>query len=312
MKITKKRIRNLEANIGHIKRGTKLMIGVRDIGKYQSTLKRIGFTEKLGIGESLLPPSSFGPVSRFNANGRYIKHRDLPMETAYTTVEWHWTEWHGPYREERSRFVDRPYKRYPRTFVPPPSIEMTILKTTKGESIIVSPSIEYVKDRASLLKHTINLFLEIFGECQFFTEDLDEIIKVTIKKLNWTILPRGRRPWPQLRKEIQPVIGNLSKDKRRVAEHRIETINKYSPDFAAVGEAGFRGYIVLGFSGKNTYILESPYYGNATYVFNERWEELSKKTKAEILDRDLQTDRIVHREGWENRVDDLFKGKKRV
>jgi len=104
------------------------------------------------VGESILPPSSFGSVGRFNANGKYIRHRDRPMETAYTTVEWHWKEWHGPYREERSKSVDRPYKRYPRTFVPPPSIEITILNTTKGESIIVSPSIEYVKEKASLLK----------------------------------------------------------------------------------------------------------------------------------------------------------------
>ena len=66
------------------------------------------------------------------------------------------------------------------------------------------------------------------------------------------------------------------------------------------------GQVIFGFPHKNLHILESMYFGNATYVFDERWEELSKMTKAEILDQRLQTDRVIHEEGWENRVRNLL------
>ena len=58
----------------------------------------------------------------------------------------------------------------------------------------------------------------------------------------------------------------------------------------------------MGFKEKNIYTLESLYYGNATYIFDERWEELSKKTKAEILNEKLQTDRVIHRKSWDDKI----------
>ena len=47
--------------------------------------------------------------------------------------------------------------------------------------------------------------------------------------------------------------------------------------------------------------------GNATYVFEENWEELSKLTKAEIIRGKLQKDRIIHRENWDHYIIRLFK-----
>jgi hypothetical protein len=73
-------------------------------------------------------------------------------------------------------------------------------------------------------------------------------------------------------------------------------------DFVAIGQAGFAGYIIFGFPGKNRYLLESIQPNNATYVFAENWESLSQMTKAEILKQNLHADRIIHREGWPVRV----------
>jgi len=304
MIIKKKRIRNLESNLGFVEKGTTVAVGIRNPGRYQDILRKIGFTEPLNVGDSLLPSASLGPVSKFNAEGKYIKHKDRPMETAYRIVEWHWEEYDGPYdRVERSRFVDVPYKRYPRTFVPPYSVEITILKTLKGDLVLVSPFIKYIEDNKEFLKHTLNLFLEIFGECQLFTKELDEMIKAPVRRLNWRILPPGRMPWEQLRQEIEPIVQSAPEGKRPVIRHRLKTISEFNPYFVAVGTAGFRGYIILGFKDKKIYVCESIFYGNATYIFAEQWEELSKKTKAEILDKNLQEDRIIHRvESWERRI----------
>jgi hypothetical protein len=55
------------------------------------------------------------------------------------------------------------------------------------------------------------------------------------------------------------------------------------------------------------YVLESILYGNATYIFDKDWEELSKKTKSEILNQELQKGRLIHRRFWEKDLDDIFK-----
>lgn len=302
MILTKKCIRNTNTLRGLIKEGNKFTIGVRGLDRFSNVLRRVGFTD-FKNGHSILPSFDFGPVSLFNAEGKFIKHKDRPMETAYRTIEWRWKEWHGPYdRIERSRLVDVPYKRYPRTFIEPPSIEFTIVQTDDMGKILVGPTLDYVVANEQEIVHAINLFLEIFGECQFFTEELDEINKLPVKKLNWKILPPGERPWPQLKKEVQVIINEAPKGNRVIIEYRLETINKYKPNFAAVGEGGFRGYIVLGFDNKNLYVFENVRYGNAMYLFDRNWRELSKKTKAEILNKQLQLDRIIHKEGWDSKI----------
>lgn len=308
MILTKKRVRNTKSLNGLIKNGSKFVVGVKYSFKFNETLAKIGFSKKIETGESILPLADFGPISLYNAEGKFIIHKNKPMETVYRTTEWHWKEWRGRDESvERSKLVDVPYKRYPRVFIEPPSIELSVYSMKNGETAIAGPVIEFSAVKNDLIIHTINLFLEIFGECQFFTENLDEMIKVPIKRLNWKILPQGQMPWEKLKNEIEPLVKNAPKGNQPVIKYRLETINKYKPDFAAIGEGGFRGYIVLGFKPKNIYILESLYYGNATYIFNEQWEELSKRTKAEILNEKLQTNRIIHREGWDNNINTLLK-----
>ena len=44
-----------------------------------------------------------------------------------------------------------------------------------------------------------------------------------------------------------------------------------------------------------------------TYVFDRDWEDLSRKTKAEILQGNLQKDRLIHRTTWDRQVDALMR-----
>lgn len=308
MLVNKKRIRSLKSNIGFIPEGKNIVVGIRIREDDKKTLKKLGLPNNYSIGDTVLPAGVFGPISLFNAEGREVIHKDMPMETAYRNTEWHWTEWHGPYeRVENSKIVDVPYKRYPRSFVSPPAFELTLAKTANDEVVLVSSIIKYEESQETNLLHIINLFLEIFGRSEFFTENINPIIKTSIQRLNWKILPPGKRPWASLKKEIGGLIEKAPKGNRPIIEYRLETISKYNPDFTAVGIAGFSGYIVLGFVDKSKYILESLYYGNATYVFDRDWENLSKRTKAEILSANLQTDRIIHRENWESNMNKWVK-----
>lgn len=47
-------------------------------------------------------------------------------------------------------------------------------------------------------------------------------------------------------------------------------------------------------------------YGNATYIFENDWEQFSRLTKAEIIQNNLEKGRIEHRSGWENEINKIL------
>ncbi len=305
MIVIKKRIREIGNNFPNLKSGDKFLVGIKNIDRFRDKLGKIGF-QGIEFGSAVLP-SPVGQISLFNAEGKYLKDKTKPKETAYRESEWHWKEWRGRDQTiERSKTVYVPYKRYSRVFVSPPSLELKIVKNPQGEIILVTPVLELNSKNEKGIIHAINLILEIFGECQTFSENLNDLLKVTIKRLNWRVLPEGKMPWQKLKQELKNVLDIAGKGKRIVIGNRIETVNKYNPEFVAVGTAGFTGYIILGFPKRKLYVLESAFYGNATYVFEKEWEKLSQMTKAEILTDSLQKDRLIHQNGWEAKIKTLL------
>jgi len=125
------------------------------------------------------------------------------METAYRQVEWTWEQWAG-YRdtETQSKIVDVPYRRYPRTFVPPPSIELTVIKNKQGRKYITAPRQVLDFNNIEKLLNSINILLEIFGYCEILSESYDEYLVGNLKRLNWKILPPGKWPWKRVKKEV--------------------------------------------------------------------------------------------------------------
>lgn len=297
MKIQKRRIRKVSPNVSGVQKGRKIVIGLQGISDHLSALGQLGFESELQDGQSLLP-SPVGPVSKFNAEGDYLVHKDQPKVTDSFQRYWCWTEWHGKDEVEQCKTVDVPFERYPRTFIDPPSVELTVARDPGGNQILVTEAEDYNDSNEEAIKHKINLFLEIFGECDVLHESLDAIIRAPITRLNWEVLPQGNYPWRELRGRIQGIIEKESEGNQIVIEERLEKINSYEPEFVAVGRAGFSGYLVFGFPGKGFYVLESLYYGNATYVFDRDWHTLSQLTKSEIINGGLYLYRIVHRKSW--------------
>jgi len=302
-----KRIRKFAKHFGYLKDGQNVFLGVKRIPEHAVVLAKAGFPSTAVVNDAILPSTSCGPVARYNAEGKQIIRRDLPMETAFRQIYWTWHEWHGKDQIEKSDIKDVPYRRYPRDFAPPPSTELQLAQMSDGTELIICPLQKVNLADTSPLLHNVNLILELFGECHVFTENLDAIIQVPIKRLNWTILPQGTRPWPHLKSELKPLFDKLSKNKQQVVAHRFEHINSYHPDFLCTGTAGFHGYVIFGFIEKNLYLCESMYTGNATYVFANDWQSLSRLTKSEILSHNLQNDRIIHRNGWNTAISHLFR-----
>lgn len=297
MIIRKNRVRSARSNIRGVAHGQQICMSLSDIDRFKVRLEEVGFSNRLDVGEQVLP-SPLGNVSHFNAEGGYKVHRDQPKETAYRQAEWHWQEFRGRYdRVERSKIVEIPYERYPRTFIEPPAVELTIAEAS-GEKVVVAPPLPFTSDAEPQLVHTINLFLELFGECEVLRGDLSPIRPAKVIRLNWEVLPQGKLPWEKLKGELRPIVNRQPEGNRAVIDKRHETIASHNPEFVAVGRGGFDGYVIFGFPSRALYVLESTQINNATYVLDKDWEELSTMTKAELLNENLHRDRIIHRENW--------------
>lgn len=308
MTIRKSRIRSVDANFGFLAQGAALVLAVRVEDLAPEQVELVGFDqENLEVGTAVLPPAALGPVSRRNAEGHEVINKDQPKETAYRQKPWTWHEWHGPYeRVEKSKIVDVPYERYPRSFVPPQGVELTVSEDGQGRLLLSTPKMHHTPQSPEELLHVANLLLEAFGFFEVLTADLGSVSKAPVRRLNWEVLPTGEHPWARLKKRLEPILKDRPEESQVVIEHRLKAIEAKGPAFVAVGRAGFRGYLIFGFPEKELFVLESTLRDNATYVLEENWEEISTLSKAEILSDALHHSRIIHRGGWHGRVDVLL------
>jgi len=196
----------------------------------------------------------------------------------------------------------RNYEAYPRDLVPPPGEYLTALRMD-GRMVAASRIIRRNESEADIV-NILNVFLELFETFEIVPPDLTA--PVQLRKLNWKILPPGQYPFERARRELDDYLQKLSKDDRAVATERIRTVTRNNPDFVAVGVGGFSDYVVFGFTAKRRYVLESPNTGNATYVFRDDWEPISRLSKREILQDNLQEDRLIHNARWARAVSELI------
>lgn len=238
MLIRQKRVRKLESVV-FLKPGSLFVPGVELDSVPIAQRRKVGFSDDPEPGEQVLP-SALGPITYFNAEGRYVVRKDLPMETAYRMAEWHWTQWHGRDTVERSSVVDVPYKRYPRTFVEPPSVELAIADSGGGKRYIIGPTVEVGSENAL---HVVNVFLELFCECEVLTADLEALHRAPLRRVNWDILPKGKHPWQTLKQLLDPIIREAPEGNQPVIEYRLRSVDLFGPEFVAVGRGGFRAYM---------------------------------------------------------------------
>lgn len=291
--INKKSIRNVSNYLFAIKDGEEFFVVKNANDVSQQLIKSIGFSNGLINGVQVLP-RAMGPVSKFNAEGGFIKLIDLPMETMYRTICVQ--DWHG-----NDHYVDVPYKRYQRENIKAPSVELKIVEMD-GVFYLVSPKMNKSDSEDENNKHVINLFLELFGSCEIFNQSYEPAIStIPTTRVNWHILPEGEYPWERL----SQIAGNLSSyraGKAKMQRHNIRIIESYNPKNMIYGMGGFRGYLIFVFPERNLFVMENVMYGNATYVFENEWEQFSQLTKAEIIQNNLQRYRFEHREGWEDNI----------
>lgn len=263
---------------------------------------RLGFREQLVAGDYLIP-SVIGKITDFNANGKEIVRDDLPKESVSVSFWATWKDWH---RNSHSGYKTRDFDKYPREYVPAPSAELQILEI-ESKYFVSTEEINLSSHNSERTLHLMNLMLECFGEFQIIDADTEKILGTKVRRLQWEILPKGKYPWSVTKDIVNKYTSSLNPKDKAVVEARIKEISGFNPDFAASGNGGFSGYFAFGFEEKGIFVLESVHLDNATYIFGDDWEALSKFTKNEIINGSADFKRIIHNESWIWRIHHLLK-----
>ena len=303
MRLTQKRIRNTNKLLSNIDNDSLFYIGLIIDDGVSDKLKKITNTLYYDIGLEIFPDPILGKMSERNSVGEYIPLKNKPMEIAYRPHDYRLKDW-GGYTHIGTCYV--PYKRYPRKFIEPKEFKLKIISLGNNlDAVIITEKMRKNEKDEDNIVFGANLMLELFGAVEVFNLDKNMEIQMprSTKTVNWEILPPGKNIWDNVNKLTK---RKNSKAEQTLIKGRIEYIYKFNPDHTYQGTGGYRGYMVFEFENKELYIFESIAYGNATYIFEGEWENVSKLSKKEIIDRRLAKDRIVHYKDWENNIDKYF------
>jgi hypothetical protein len=285
--------------IADLQNGTYAHLGLRadEHGEFQSP-------------SSVIPPSGSGRYSKWNVEGREIVHDDRPkIRKTYSWETPNFGDWSkGSHMVHMERMV------YPRTQVPPRNlrIDVEILgrEVLDEEAFAVKFVVNKQLDRRTAdfedeLLFTLNLLQENVGHTDVYPAEAQDERYLDSLFVDWEILPPGTEDHDVER--ILSGVNGESSGKREELMERYEVLADLNPQTYVQGRDGFRRYFGAKFS-DDLVVFENVRYGNALYVMYDNWEELSRKSRIELLKnhRD-EFDRIEHRDGWKNRLRGLIK-----
>ena len=241
-----------------------------------------------------LPPIVW-PISKFNAEWKEEKLKDLPMETCYSEIYWtrHQRAWRWM-TQEITEIAYRPYHRYQRKAISPVWIELY-----KKDNHVYWPLLVVWED-SEKIKHTINLFLELFWECEVLSEKLEPLMNTWKMRYNWEFIKPWE--WEEFKRKVMSAAQNKSASQRKIIDRRITVAEKLWLSAVGVWVLWFRWYIAFQSKDKKYTIFENVNYGNAIYITDMNREEFSKQDKQTILSSNIQKDRIIHNKRWENKL----------
>lgn len=253
---------------------------------------------------SIVPPRNGGKYSACNVDGVTIIRRDLPKETHYNSVDT--PNWGDDYNGTHT--VDLPYEKYPRELQPPRELEITIsCENTKPglRAYVISFKVDETLDKTSSnfehrLLEDLNLLQENVGACGIESATVPLSSYAKSLRLSWEILPPGT-----LEETVRQLYGNRTPttQEEEVAADRHKFFTDLHSRSLVYGSSGFRRYFGAILE-DNLALFENLQYGNAIYILFEDWEELSKRSRIDLLSGKFGTDfeRVIHRSDWKDAV----------
>lgn len=269
----------------------------------------------LTFPNEIIPPSNIGKFSTRNREGYIVKRKDLGKQTiGYRTAEVpNWGDsWKGTHP------VDLPIKGYPKEQIAPTFYPIKIdclNKKPQQQRYVIKFEIGNILNKKSSsfndeLLYCLNILQENVGVCDVEKAGtkLSDYLKTL--RVSWEILP------PDKTGEALKLIFKGRKPSRKQVEdtkERLQFFKSLKPQKTIVGSSGFSRYFGA-LINKNLVVFDNMDYGNAVYIMFKKWEELSQKTRKELLSGIYGNDfeRIVHDEGWQDKVKKIIKVKRRI
>lgn len=264
-----------------------------------------------GETATTLPIAEMGMYSTRNREGWEVKRTDLPM----TTKTFYWeTPNFGDASTYGTHFHSQVREVYQREFHEPRlyEVETSVLKSAESSSVF-RIGVDQVFDRASSsfefdLFFALNLLQENCGSVDVFPSSAtrDDYIKTTI--LDWEIFPPGT---------MDEVAAALTRGKTysapelEIVSDRVRVFERLKPQRYIRGSGKFGSYIGAQYA-DDLVVFENLKYGNALYVLYENWEELSKRSRIDLLrGTDAAFDRIPHTDRWKKTFSAILQREKR-
>ena len=287
--INKKRIRKI--NIPKEYDIKQIQLGIPVVG---DEARRVGLNN---VGDIVLPSWSLGTTCKKNACGYSYADKTKPKERRYVS-----TGWGYPYGNTSASMgaFDIYKKCYPKIEVEAYGIELCLYENADNQQFVIVDMTDEIREK--YMKEAINLMLEIYGKCYVY----DGVIRIekTIKRkrCNWEMLPSGEMPSKHIEKQVESMNQNI----KAYDIARLNFIEKYNATMVVEGINGFNGYYAYLY--EKCCVLESAFYGNATYIIpKDNWEKLSQKTKKELIDEKQLIAKINHTEKWAKDIESMLK-----
>jgi len=277
------------------------------------TRDEIGAFERLGLGlkdgrfttcAPAPPPRTCGIYAVRNLDGWDEKRKDLPKETRDISS---WApNWHG----SGHHMVTRSIEAWP---VENQAARMNTISATVLEHLhdaaLVRFRVDQPLERDSPtfegdLAFNLRLLREAVGDARIYPSDISDDEFARIQRVDWELLPAG---------SAERVLSRLASrkhvtdEKLEVARVRLNALERLGPDRFIVGRGSFSSYFGAKF-GSRLVALENLEYGNALYVIEENWEQLSQLSRSELIRRrDPGVHRIPHLPGWQSAIRKLLR-----
>lgn len=281
--------------------------------KFKADILNGGCLKHLGIAlapgglkfpATILPPRGRGKFTSRNIDGDTIIRKDLQKEAHYRSMQA--PNWGGS--RNGTHEANRRYKRFPRQFVPPALLEISIAckDTYPGlVAYVISFKVVEVLDKTvpkfeERLFANLNLLQENVGACGVESSEISMADYTKSLHLTWEILPPGT-----LNEVLQRVfLGKTpSKEDKDVVIERYEFFMSLEPKQLVYGTNGFRRYFGALLE-DDLVVFEHIEYGNAIYILFNNWQELSKRSRNDLLSGNFGKDfeRVPHISRWKEEV----------
>lgn len=286
-----------------------------DIQRNQYPLLNASIDDGLLSYSSVITPNRLsGSYSRKNLNGFKITFRDQPKvsKTFYLGER---PCWGDPSRGYFSLDVTKQV--YPSIKIAPREWDITVDNVTDeiGHAngvYTLKLAVDVILDKnehnfSTDLLFAINLLQENFGICDVFDSGASNADFLQTRFVAWEIFPPGTRDIVQ---EMSGTFRRVNPELQREIQQRVDFINGLNPIQMIMGRGLNSRYFGAKFS-DNLVVFENAMYGNAIYVLFENWQQLSRLSRIEILQRpNAGFLRIPHRRGWEDDLRRVIAAKK--